>query len=425
MMKVLWFTNSRCGSIDRSGAKNYIGGWLYALEKELKANPDVDLHVCFFSEHKENPFEFNGVSYYPVSLSVPNNPLLRVLDRGRAPARFDTQAIVEGMLSVVSRVKPDIIHIHGTEERFGLIADKVGNIPVAYSIQGLIGPVVNKYFSGITREQMERYEPWSLRLRNDSYKNDYRSFQYRAEREARFLRQAKYVFGRTFWDRAITGLFNSQRHYYVVNEILRQPFYERQWSKQGFGPKLKIVSTISYGTYKGYETLLRAAQLLKQYASFGFEWCVAGYEEIDIWSKIGTKVTGICPQDCGVRLLGLQDADTLSVLLASSDIYCHVSHIENSPNSVCEAMLVGMPVIASYAGGTASLLEHKKEGLLVQDGDPYVLAGSIVELHDDFERAKGYGQAARLHALDRHNPQNVSKELLAAYHDIISLTKPE
>ena len=66
-------------------------------------------------------------------------------------------------------------------------------------------------------------------------------------------------------------------------------------------------------------------------------------------------------------------------LLMTADVYVQVSHIENSPNSLCEAMLAGVPVVASYPGGTASRVQDLVHGGLVQDGDPYVLAGALKE----------------------------------------------
>ena len=97
-----------------------------------------------------------------------------------------------------------------------------------------------------------------------------------------------------------------------------------------------------------------------------------------------------------------------------------MSHIENSPNSVCEAMLVGVPTIASFAGGTSSIIKDGEEGILVQDGDPYVLAGSIVHLVQNPDLAMFYSNNAKCRALQRHNPENVYKELLSGYTSILS-----
>ena len=109
-------------------------------------------------------------------------------------------------------------------------------------------------------------------------------------------------------------------------------------------------------------------------------------------------------------------------IMLNSDIYIQVSHIENSPNSVCEAMLLGMPIIASFAGGTSSILSDGKEGILVQDGDPYTLAGMIVWLSQNFDSGKKMGINAKMRALKRHDRQRISEHLFATYKEILSLS---
>ena len=168
------------------------------------------------------------------------------------------------------------------------------------------------------------------------------------------------------------------------------------------------------------ETALKTAFLLKKYSHLDFEWHIAGYNSKSKWIRIAEIITKLKTSDCNMILHGKVDAEELSKMLCSSDIYVHVSHIENSPNSVCEAMLVGMPVIASYAGGTASLLTNEEEGILVQDGDPYVLAGAICSMTLSVERTRDLGAKARTRALQRHNPENVYQELMISYQKIVA-----
>ena len=181
-----------------------------------------------------------------------------------------------------------------------------------------------------------------------------------------------------------------------------------------------MVSTISGGIYKGFETVLKTADLLSKYTDLKFEWHIAGYTEQAKWVKIAEKITRLNSSDYPIKFHGRIDAEDLSNLLISSDIYIHVSHIENSPNSVCEAMLLGMPIIASFAGGTSSLLENGKEGLLYQDGDSFVLAGAIINLCKDPQYAVNLGASAYKIAHYRHDKERVVKELLDGYKSIIN-----
>lgn len=421
-MKVLWFSNSPCGSIRRfSNGLVKSGGWLISLEDELKSNPDITLEVAFFSDKGEVPFVFEGVQYYPINKNIFNQKygINRVLERCISIKRKDEKA-TKAMLDIIGQSHPDIIHIHGTEESFGLIIDYVKNIPIVFSIQGLIAPYKEKYFSGIPQQQAYRLDSFSNRIRGIGIKRQYHSFCYRAEREKMYLSHAKYIFGRTFWDKECTLALNPQRKYFTVNEILRPEFYTKRWKGYISQDKITIVSTISGGIYKGFETVLKTASLLKQYSNLDFEWHIAGYTQNSQWVDICEKITQIQSRECNIIFHGRIDAEELSDLLCDSDIYVQVSHIENSPNSVCEAMIIGMPIIASYAGGTKSLLKDGEEGVLYQDGEPYVLAGLIISYIKEANMAIGYSNNAYKQASLRHNKNSITKELLSGYVSIIA-----
>lgn len=419
-MKVLWFSLSPCNSIKRNNSIHVIQGWMVSLENEIKKCADIQLNVAFFTNVDENSFYFEGVRYYPMKKNVLNQniALNRVLERRISEKRKDAR-IIKMLLDVVKQSSPDIIHIHGTEESFGLVAEHIKNIPIVFSIQGLIAPYKEKYFSGISKNQAYNLDSFIDRLKGVGIKKQYQSFCYRAEREKSFLNRAKYIFGRTFWDRDCTLTLNPKRKYYVVNEILRPEFYTKHWKGFISDNKIKIVSTISGGVYKGFETILKTAVILKKYSHLDFEWHIAGYTSKTKWVHICEKITNIKSENANIIFHGQIDADELSDLLCSSDIYVQVSHIENSPNSVCEAMMLGMPIIASYAGGTASLLENGKEGILYQDGDPYVLAGAVMHLYKNPEMAIAFGTASYKRAHYRHNKERIVGELLSGYESII------
>ena len=122
----------------------------------------------------------------------------------------------------------------------------------------------------------------------------------------------------------------------------------------------------------------------------------------------------------GVNLLGVRTEHELIEMLRESDIYCQVSHIENSPNSLCEAMMLGIPVVATNVGGTSSLLTDGQEGILVQEGEPYSFAGAILELSNNFNAASEFAQKGRIRALKRHEPSKVVREITNAYNTILT-----
>ena len=418
-MNILWFSLSPCGSMRRNNKTRVTQGWMISLEDEIKKLPNIKLSVSYISSKDEKPFEYDGVNYFPVCRKISQNGVKRVLARCKSHKKQDEE-ILPQLLNVVRTVKPDLIHIHGTEECFGLIQDFIKDIPIVFSIQGLIAPYKEKFFAGIPQNYAYKYDSLYDRIRHVGIKHDYETYCYGAERENHYLSHAKYIFGRTFWDRNCTLALNPQRKYFVVNEILRPEFYTKKWKGFISQNNLNIISTISGGLYKGIETVLKAAYLLKKYSDINFIWNIVGYTKDEKFLHIAEDYSKIKACDCNIKFHGRLKAQSLSDILCSSDIYVQVSHIENSPNSVCEAMMLGMPIIASFAGGTASLLSHGEDGILYQDGDAYILSGSIMDLVHNHDLALKYSCTARQHAILRHDKTTIANSLLDNYIKIIN-----
>jgi glycosyltransferase involved in cell wall biosynthesis len=82
-------------------------------------------------------------------------------------------------------------------------------------------------------------------------------------------------------------------------------------------------------------------------------------------------------------------------------------------------MLMGVPTIATYAGGIPSIIENNKEGILVQDGDPFAMAGAIFELIDNPDKCNLFSTNSKLKAKARHNPKEILSKTIAIYKAII------
>src|SRR5258708_2713571 len=108
------------------------------------------------------------------------------------------------------------------------------------------------------------------------------------------------------------------------------------------------------------------------------------------------------------------------IQLSRAQVFAISSYIENSPNSLCEAMQVGLPCVATYAGGIPSLVEHGRTGLLFPPGDAPLLADAIMRIFRDDDLATWLGQAARTEASERHAPQRVISQLLNAYDNVVA-----
>jgi glycosyltransferase involved in cell wall biosynthesis len=416
-MRVLWFTNSPslAGEILSPGS-HVDRGWIGALERKVRECADVTLAVAFpWTEPQVKELIFDGRTYY--ALARPDHKGKFARWRERLAHSVEMLERPDSLLAAVSMFKPDIIQIFGTEDYYGLLIPRM-QVPVVIHIQGNRTVYARRWFCGIPQADVllrsrltDLVKGWGLY--HDSYVNESMAAQ---ERDV--FRFCKYFMGRTEWDRRIAGVLAPSARYYHCDELLRDEFYARTWAPPGERVKKIIFSTIRPALYKGLETVLEAADILLSDLGMDFEWRVAGTPDDHELVRILRHKYGRSPGWNAVRLLGSRSAEELAEELSGADLYVHPSHLENSPNALCEAMVMGVPVVATYAGGIPSLLRNGEEGILVQDGEPYSMAGAIHELCTDQSRAMRYGAHARASALRRHDPDRVVRELLDIYRDI-------
>lgn len=102
-----------------------------------------------------------------------------------------------------------------------------------------------------------------------------------------------------------------------------------------------------------------------------------------------------------------------------SNVFVSASTIENSPNSLGEAMLVGCPVISSDVGGVKNMLIHGVEGFIYQSTAPYMLAYYVKEIFRNKDLAIRFSKNAKIHAVETHNRIENSKRLIRIYNTVI------
>ena len=326
---------------------------------------------------------------------------------------------------------PEVIHIWGVEYSHALAmanaAQELGILShTAASIQGLCGVYAGHYCEGLPDRIVRRY---TLRdfLRQDNIRQQQKKFALRGENERKAIGKLEHVIGRTLWDRACAENMNPQIQYHFCNETLREPFYEGQWCYDGCR-KHQIFASSKLYSVKGFHYLLEAlAQLKKTYPDARV--CVTGDSYMtqglraairrDSYAKYLRELTLQYHLEESVSFLGSLSAQQMKEAFLEANVYVLPSTIENSPNSMGEAMLLGVPVVAASVGGVADLIRHGEEGLLYPPTSPYMLASLISRFFQMGEAAATYGQKAREHALKTHDPQTNLETLLAIYNSLI------
>ncbi len=405
-MKVLLLTTALSGT-------SYKGcGWVGACIDHLAQLPDIRLGVGYLGNAINSPDA--EISFFPISVWRSRKNRLR----RRFHLAADEELVIPETLKIIAEFQPDIIHVFGSENPFGLIASLV-DIPVLIHLQGFLPSYYNaKYPPG----QSFRAIWFSLFRQNPlrAFHFAWREKLYRhcVKREISVIKKGGFFCGRTDWDRAIVEVIHPVADYFYCSEFLRGEFwdYAGKWQLRKERKTLKLLSVISPATFKGADVILKTAKWLREFAGIAFEWKVYGVSSAEwqdpLWGRLSADQT---VQVCGVA----SPAEIIQAAL-KSDVFIHTSYIDNSPNSVCEAQLLGMPVIAIDAGGVSSIVQNGVTGILVPANDPLMMANRILELYHHPEKAVDMGKTAAEMAAKRHNPKQILQDLQAIYAKMLT-----
>lgn len=412
-MRILWFSVTPSMFVPHSNSHNG-GGWIASLEHLLRGEDTVKLGVAFNFPASEFRYERDGVDYYPIPIK--KQSIVRSLfPNGNA----EKEAVVY-YLKIIEDFKPDLIQIFGGENDFGLICDKV-KIPVVIHIQGSMPPYHNALFPiGMNSLDFCLHKGLHWRKRLMGIRSE-PSFRKRAEREIKIMQSCRFFMGRTEWDKSLVRLFNPKAEYFHCEEALRSSFIENgvKWQLPQ-DEKVRIVSVISNPWYKGVDLILKTARLLKDFSRLDYEWNVYGVNDIRFFEN----KYGIRAADVHVHIKGVADKNELVEILSTASCYVHSSYIDNSPNSICEAQYIGIPVLATFVGGIPSLVEHEQTGLLFPANDPYTLASLIEKVTDDTDLALRLSENERTVSRKRHDPASIRERISFIYRQIIAQDKP-
>lgn len=115
----------------------------------------------------------------------------------------------------------------------------------------------------------------------------------------------------------------------------------------------------------------------------------------------------------GRRLVRLGYRTDVARLLAAADVFCLPSHFEGLPMSVIEAMLAGLPVVATDIRGPREQVVAGQTGLLVPPGTVAPLAAALARLATDPALRTAMGAAGRARALDLFDEAKVLARTVA------------
>jgi glycosyltransferase involved in cell wall biosynthesis len=163
----------------------------------------------------------------------------------------------------------------------------------------------------------------------------------------------------------------------------------------GIAPDDVVFGTIAnYRREKAYEVLLEAARLALS-SSPSLRFVAVGQGPLEDEMRALHRSLGLGER---VQLLGYRD-DAVRVMSAF-DVFTLSSRHEGQPVALMEAFALGLPVVATAAGGLPHMVRDGVEGVLVPIDDPAALADAYVAVASDPERRRSMAEAAAARARD-------------------------
>lgn len=363
-IKVLWITNivfpEAMLLLKGTGDLKASGGWMLGAAQALIAKEGVQLYIAAVCPDVNVLTRLEGerIIYYLLPYGKGNN---------RYNSEYESLWIM-----IRDEVQPDVVHIHGSEFTHGLAYVRACSADrVVVSIQGLVGVYSRYYYSGLSKGQIIKNSTYRSLLGRNIFTGK-RSFQRRGEYERELLTRVKHIIGRTSWDKAHAWAINPCAQYHHVNETLRKEFYDGDWRYENCTVHSIFLSQANYSV-KGLHMVLRAMPyVLRHYSDAKI--IVAGNDithkrslhDLLYYTDYGKVISRVIKHydlKNAVLFTGPLNAEGMKREYLKANVFVCPSSIENSPNSIGEAQLLGVPVLASYVGGISDMMVGDEEHL--------------------------------------------------------------
>ena len=280
---------------------------------------------------------------------------------------------------------PDLIHAHvyGAGVPAALIADRTG-IPL----------VVAEHFSRVAQRSLNRVEA--------------RKARYAYGHAARVLPVSQFLAD------AIRAYGVEVPFEVVPNAVDTSLFFPSRAGRKKDGTRrLIFVGNLEPSREKGFPTLLEAlARLGRRRADWHLDVLGAGREQASYEET--AAVLGLRNQ---LTFHGSRSKQAVAELMRSADLLVLPSRVETFGAAVAEALVSGLPVVATAVGGIPELVDERS-GRLVPPEDPIALAESLDEVLDKLETFDSHAIATR--ARGRYGLAVVGDRLARIYDAVLA-----
>lgn len=424
-MRVIWITYDVFDYLKPSvnGKPSSGRHWVQSLFENLVKEDCVSLATITPIEGGSNQvFDFGTHTHFTVPKSKSE------------PTHYMSKSLTADIISIINDFKPDIIHIHGTEINFGLLRKQIDKkIPIVCSVQGIIPPCASFLKQSIANSNYKRYKSLKNIIGVGGIDSALRRWNKYTPVELEIFRINQYFIGRTLWDKAYVSIYNPEALYFHGEELLRKRFYSTHWDINSCDRHRIFISSSAYAL-KGFHVLIKAAGILKRkYPNIKLVSPLASMkvnrsritdllisEDYSNYLKHEVKINGL---ENNIELKENLTETEMSQEYAKAHIFVLPSFLENSPNSLGEAMLIGTPSVVSPVGGVSSVISNEISALTFPADDHVMMAYQIDRIFSDDQLAYLLSNNAKEIARKRHNIRDTINQYIGIYNEIINVHK--
>lgn len=412
-IKVLWFSNVSFSNAESTAS----GTWLKAMASLLVNTGEIELYNISQAAVKNS---MRHDSQLINQWLVPN-------DSPKSNG-LPSSKIIQEIKGIVKEIEPDIIHIWGTEYYWALLTARGyigGN--VILEIQGLKFTIEKYCFSGLSLIDIlkcfgikEFLKPSRSLI---GLKYLYRKW---GKFEKEMLMKHNMISTQSNWVRAYVKTVNPTARIFETSVSLRKEFCDaNKWEISRCIPYQIFTSVSSLMSFKGLHILLEAIAILKKRYN-QINLVIAGTVLSGIrqggytkWLKNKIKRIGI---EQNVFWIGALDAKNLITQMYRANVFVIPSFVESYCLAFDEALTVGVPTVASFAGAMPELATHEKTALFFSPGDVIMCANTIERLFEDRNYADMISQNAYDSKKLKAN-KNIADEQLLIYSNVLKTNR--
>lgn len=409
-MKLLWLSNFRFS--DEPSAIS--GTWIESMGVGiLKYVRDIELVNITTGPNKDVlSYNARGILQYVLPY--------RWLDKSGNP----NDNLKNTIEAIVKSLKPDIVHVWGTERFWGdLTRNNAYGVPTLLEMQGIPYAMVPYMTGCLTQKQLKECfgvkELLRPRLSVPSIQAEY---ERSGTRERRIIKGHKYIDYQSEWVKShLDSLSLESVSLFKTRMSIREEFLCcAPWTYQA--GNRRILCYTGFNPNKGAHTLLWAVALLKKRFP-DIRAVLPGLIQNGIRRSgyirwLFAEVARLGLNDC-VEFPGMLNADELINEMKKAAVVVNPSYVESYSISLAEAMAVGCPCVASYAGAMPEVAEDGKSALFFPIADFGACANQIANIFCDEEKSIKLAENAMARSRTMHNANLAVVRQMEIYNMII------